>query len=164
MKKLVVILLSFVCLSFNYSHKYYVALTEIEHNGKSKSIQMIMNVFIDDIELAINTDYDVDLKLTTKNEAKNTDKLFYKYLNNHLVLKVNDELKNFKYIGKEYDGDIVFFYLEVENIEELKSIHIKNDMLVKYFPEQQNLIKVTVDDQRKSLFLNRKNDKGLLKF
>ena len=164
MRKILVILISFSLLSFTYLHKYYVALTEIEHNIKSKSIQMIMNVFIDDIELAINKDYDVDLRLTTKYELENTDSLFHQYLSNHLQIAVNHKSEEIKYIGKEYEGDIVYFYLEVDNVEKVNSIHIKNDLLVKYFPDQQNLVKVTIDKERKSLFLNRKDKEGLLKF
>ncbi|CAM1369524.1 DUF6702 family protein [Tenacibaculum xiamenense] len=164
MKKVIIILISFICFSYTSLHKYYIALTEIEHNEKNKSVEMIMNVFIDDIELAVNREYNANLNLATKFEAENADKLFYDYLNKHLKIKINEESKTFKFVGKEYDGDILYFYLEVENINNVHSIHVTNDMLVKYFPEQQNLIKATVKKERKSLFLSKTNDKGLLKF
>ncbi len=164
MKKVIIILISFICLSYTSFHKYYIALTEIEHNEKNKSVEMIMNVFIDDIELAVNKDYNTNLNLTTKFEAENADELFYDYLNKHLKIKINDHLKSFNFIGKEYDGEILYFYLEVENIDKVESIHVTNDVLVKYFPDQQNLIKATIKKERKSLFLTKTNDKGLLKF
>ena len=72
MKKLLILLIGISFLSFT-DHKYYLALTEIEHNTKSNSIQMIMNVFMDDIELAIEKDQGTNLKLTTKDEPKNVD-------------------------------------------------------------------------------------------
>ena len=163
MKKIILFLLAFSLLSFT-AHKYYIALTEIEYREDTHSIQMIMNVFMDDIEVAINSDYNVDLQLDTKNELKNADSYFLKYLKEHFKLIVNNNKVDYKFIGKEYDGNIVYFYLEVENISMPNSIQIENDILVKYFPEQQNLIKATVKNKRQSLFLSKKNDKGLLNF
>ncbi|WP_214983571.1 DUF6702 family protein [Tenacibaculum dicentrarchi] len=145
-------------------HKYYISLTEISYQEETKSVQMIMNVFMDDIETAINKDYNVDLQLTSNNELKNVDSLFVNYLTKNFKIKINKKQVTYNFIGKEYDGDIVYFYLETEHITSINTIEIENNMLVKYFPEQQNLIKASVKKERKSLFLDKKNIKGLLKF
>ncbi len=123
-----------------------------------------MNVFIDDIETAINKDYNVDLQLTTKRESKKVDDHFFNYLKEHFIVKINNQNVIYRFIGKEYDGDIVYFYLEIDNILSLKSIEIQNNVLIKHFSGQQNLIKASIKKERKSLFLDKKNDKGLLKF
>ncbi|MFT7898808.1 DUF6702 family protein [Tenacibaculum ascidiaceicola] len=163
MKKLFVLLLILPLLSFTL-HKYYVALTEIEYREDTQSVQMIMNVFMDDIELAINKDHNTNLKIATKNELKSIDDHFYKYLKTHFKVIINNEEKAYKFIGKEYDGNIVYFYLEIENVSLPKSIKIENDILVDHFPDQQNLIKASVKKERKSLFLSSDNYKGLLNF
>ncbi len=163
MKKLLIIFLVTPLLSFTI-HKYYVALTEIEYKEETKSLQMIMNVFMDDIELAINKSYNINLKIASKNEHKNIDAFFYNYLKEHFKITVNNKQINYSFVGKEYDGDIVFFYLEAENISLPKLIKINNTVLTKDFPDQQNLIKATVKGNRKSLFLSKNNDKGLLNF
>lgn len=160
------ILLLFLTLSLcSFSvHKYYVALTEINYNTKSKSVQMIMNVFVDDIELALNNDYNINAKLNTPQELKNINDYFNKYLSKHFKILINGELKPYNFIGKEYDGDIVFFYLEIENITNLKSIEIKNTVLTQYFSEQRNLVKIKAGNKRESFFLSKEKYKGLLKF
>ncbi|WGH76679.1 hypothetical protein P8625_05845 [Tenacibaculum tangerinum] len=163
MKKFFIFLFLFPLLSFTL-HKYYIALTEIEYIEDTQSVQMIMNVFMDDIETAINKEYHTDLRIATKNELATINDYFYTYLKKHFKVNINDEEKVYKFIGKEYDGNIVYFYLEIEGVSSPKSIKITNDILVKHFPEQQNLIKATVKKQRKSLFLSSDNDKGLLKF
>lgn len=163
MKKIFILLFILPLFSFSV-HKYYISLTEIEYKEKTQSVQMIMNVFIDDIENAINKDYKVDLQLTTKDELKKVDELFFNYLQKHFKVKINDTNVTYRFIGKEYEGDIVYFYLEIENITNIKTIEIQNDVLVNHFPEQQNLIKTAIKKERKSLFLDKKNDKGLLKF
>ncbi len=165
MKKVYFLLtLFFLFTSHSKAHKYYVALTEIEFREKHQSIQMIMNVFIDDLELAINKDYNINLNLSTKKEDVKSDTYLYEYLKKHFKISINDVYKTYNFIGKEYEGNIVYFYLEIDNIQSVKTIKITNDLLINYFPDQQNLIKVKVNSQSKSLFLNKKNDKGLLNF
>lgn len=151
-------------LSFKNDHKYYIALTEIEYVEKKKNIQMIMNVFLDDFETAVNKEYNIDLQLNTTNELQNSDRYFIKYLKENFTIWINETAANYTFVGKEYEGDILYFYLELQNIEEVRSITVKNTMLVKQFPEQQNLVKAIVNAKRKSLFLDRSTDKGLLKF
>ncbi|REH47448.1 hypothetical protein C7448_10669 [Tenacibaculum gallaicum] len=163
MKKLFVLLLVLPLLSFTL-HKYYVALTEIEYREDTQSVQMIMNVFMDDIELAINKDYNTNLQIATKNELPSINEYYYKYLKTHFKVTINNKEAVYKFIGKEYDGNIVYFYLEIEDVSLPKSIKIENDILVDHFPDQQNLIKATVKKERKSLFLSSDNDKGLLNF
>ena len=164
MKKILIICTALLLFSFSAVHKYYLALTEIEYNTKNQSLEFIMSVFIDDIEDTINKDFNIDAQLWSNNEPKDIDKYFKQYLNSHFKVKVNDKAQAYNYIGKEYDGNTIYFYLEIENIPEINSIEIQNNMLVDYFPEQQNLIKVKVNNERKSLFLSKKENSGLLNF
>ncbi len=163
MKKILILFVGISLLSFT-EHKYYLALTEIEHNTKSNSIQMIMNVFMDDIELAINKEQGVDLKLTTKDEPKNVDEYFFNYLKDNFVVSVNNKKVSYNFIGKEYEDNIIYFYLEIDNVYKINSIEIENNVLISHFPEQQNLIKAKINNTKKSLFLTRENNKGLLNY
>jgi len=119
---------------------------------------------MDDIELALNKDYNIDLQLTTKKELENNDIYFEKYLKSKLSFKVNDIAANFNYIGKEYEGDLVYFYLEIEKINQVKSIDIDNKILIKHFPEQQNLIKSKVGSKNKSILLTKENHQNKFKY
>lgn len=150
-------------LSFS-THKYYLSLTQIEYKSESKSIQIIINVFMDDIETALNKENTIDLQLTTKKELKNNDIYFEHYLKKNLQFKIDAISKSFNYLGKEYDGDLIYFYLEIEHIENVQTIEVTNKILTDYFPEQENLIKSKVDKKHKSVLLTKENDKGLLKF
>lgn len=123
-----------------------------------------MNVFMDDIEVALNKDYDIDLQLTTKKELKNNDVYFESYLKEKLLFKVDGKAKKFNYIGKEYEGDLVYFYLEIENINQLETIYVTNNILTKHFPEQQNLVKAKVGKKNKSVLLTKDDNITTLKF
>lgn len=163
LKKTYLLLFIIPLLSFSV-HKYYLSLTQINYNKETKSIQIIINVFMDDIETALNKDYNIDLQLTTKKELKNNDVYFERYLKEKLFFKIDNLKKEFNYIGKEYDGDLVYFYLEIENINQLKTINITNNVLINHFPEQQNLIKSKVNKKHKSILLTKDENSGILKY
>jgi hypothetical protein len=157
------LLLLFIIPLFAFStHRYYLSLTQIKFKGESKSVQIIINVFIDDIELVLNKDYNIDLQLTTKKELPNNDVYFEKYLRDKLQFTIDGTQKKFNYIGKEYENDLVYFYLEIENINQVKTIKINNKILIKHFPEQQNLIKSNVGKKNKSILLNNEETSGIL--
>ena len=131
MKKIAILFLLFT-LAFS-SHKYYLSLTQIEYNKDQDSLEVIINVFMDDIEFAINKEYSVDLRLTTKQELEDVDSYFQKYLRKNLRFLVNKELVNYNFIGKEYEGDLVYFYLEVNVSDSPVSLEVYNTILVTYF-------------------------------
>jgi len=97
-KKYFLLLLIIPLLSFS-AHKYYLSLTQINYKEASKSVQIIINVFMDDIETALNKDHSIDLQLSTKKELKNNDIYFENYLRNALQFKINNISRAFHYVG-----------------------------------------------------------------
>ena len=81
-----------------------------------------------------------------------------------LHLKINDISREFNYLGKEYDGDLVYFYLEIENINDINTLEVVNTLLISNFPKQENLLKTKIHNKHQSLLLTAKKTIGLLKF
>ena len=162
MKKFVCIFLLFT-LAFT-SHKYYLSLTQVEYNKEQNRLEVIINVFMDDIEIAINKEYDVDLRLTTKQELEDVDIYFKKYLLKNLSFLVNDKPVEYSFIGKEYEGDLVYFYIESSVIEDPSALQVNNTILFDYFEQQQNVIKFKNGSKRQSKILSKNNNKALLNF
>ena len=162
-KKYFTILLLIPLLAFSV-HKYYISLCEIEYVEEQRSLQITLGMFIDDIEFTLNKNHNSTLNIATKQEADSIDTLFENYLNKHFKISINNKPQYYNYIGKEYDDDIVRFYMEITNIQELKSIEVTNTSLFRDFKEQQNIIKIKANNTHKTFYLNRKNDKGLLNF
>ena len=162
MKKFVCIFLLFT-LAFT-SHKYYLSLTQVEYNKEQNRLEVIINVFMDDIEIAVNKEYDVDLRLTTKQELEDVDIYFKKYLLKNLSFLVNDKPVEYSFIGKEYEGDLVYFYIESSVIEDPSVLQVNNTILFYYFEQQQNVIKFKNGSKRQSKILSKNNNKALLNF
>lgn len=145
-------------------HKFYVSVTEIEYVKEKKSVQIISRIFIDDLEKALCLRYDEQITLATSTESKDVSVYMERYLKDKIDIKINGKPVNFKFIGKEYDNDIVFCYLEIIDIHEIKSFEISNQLLFDTYDEQQNIVKLKINNQNKSIILMSQNDKGLLNF
>ena len=71
---------------------------------------------------------------------------------------------NFIFIGKEYDIDIIQCYIEIQNVKQVNSIEITNEVLFDLFEDQQNMIKTKINSKQKSFLLNQNNKIAVLNF
>lgn len=145
-------------------HKHYISLTKIDFIKEKETVQVTMKFFIDDIEKALENRHGEKLELTTKDEHPSTDQFLERYIHQKFKVWINEEAKNFTFIGKEYEDDEVFMYLEFENIPNIERIEVENTMLFEAFEEQQNYLKLNVNDIRKTFILLKANPKDGLNF
>ncbi|MEJ0031294.1 MAG: DUF6702 family protein [Bacteroidota bacterium] len=73
-------------------HPIHLSITEIEHNEKSKALQVTMRIFIDDLELSIRKKVkDEELDLLEPGKGRTTDNLIKEYLSETVRMKVRQE-------------------------------------------------------------------------
>ena len=162
--KILVLAIAFPLLSFTSMHKYYVSVTEVEYVKEQKSVQIITRIFIDDFEKLLRERYDKDITLAIENEKTTVDYYTEKYLKDKFKININEQEVEFKFLGKEYEEDIMVNYLEIENVEDISSIHVVNRILFDVFPDQQNIVRFKINTKNKSFLLTKENDKGVLIF
>ncbi len=144
-------------------HKHYISLTKVDYVKEKKTVQITMKFFLDDIELALENRMEQPMELATKDENKLADKFLETYVRQKFKIWINEKEMSYSYLGKEYDNNEIFFYLELENIDEINSIAIENSMLFETFEEQQNYIKLTIESVQKTFILVKANVKEMLK-
>lgn len=145
-------------------HKEYYSLTKIDYNQKENSVQITMRLFTNDIELALNKQHQKTLEIGTSIESSETDALLLSYLNQKFRIAINGKDAPYQYLGKEFEKNEMFVYLEIPNIESIVTIEVFASMLIEEFSEQENIVKLHINKQNKSLILTRRNNKALLKF
>ncbi len=145
-------------------HKYYISMTKIKYVQEERSVQVTMRFFIDDLEKTLNNRFKKEFNLATKEELKEADKFLNLYIHQKFGVVINKQKVEYTYLGKEYENDVVFLYMEGVDIDDISSIEVKNSMLMESFEEQQNYIKLFMNDQVKTMVLTRPNDKEMLKF
>ncbi len=163
MKKYYFLLLLLPMLAFQ-THKYYLSLTKVAYIKESKSVQITARIFIDDLETALDKKYNKSFELATKEEFKDTDTFIDTYISSLLKITINDKLIPFNYLGKKYETDVIYIFAEIENIDNIKSIGIQNRVLLDEFSEQQNIIKLNINDKKKSFILTNDSDKDFLAY
>ncbi len=166
MKKYKILFLAIVfpLLSFTALHKYYVSVTEVEYVKEQKAVQITSRIFIDDFEKMLRERYDKDITLAIDDEKSTVNFYTKKYLKEKLKIMINEQEVEFKFLGKEYEDDIMISYLEIENIDEISSIKVANQVLFDVFPDQQNIVRFKINSKNKSFLLTKESDKGMLKF
>lgn len=166
--KLLPILIVFLSLPFLISntnnHEYYVSVTEVEYAKDEQALQIISQIFIDDFETLLRKRYDEHLTLDIEGESDKVDTYMSRYLTDKLKIIVNGDIVNFKFIGKEYKEDITYCYLEIENVSNIKSVEITNQILFDVFSDQQNIVRLKLLGKNKSFLLVPQNDTCVLKF
>jgi len=158
------LIMSLVMFSFTTFHKFYVSVTQIEYVEEKESLQIITRIFIDDIEDLLQTRYDKTIILGPKKDSKMIDLYLEKYFNQKFKVKVNGKSLTYNFLGKKYEEDLMICFIEIENLKGLKSIEVTNELLMDMFEEQQNIVHVKKDEDRKSLILEKGKDTGMLKF
>ncbi len=162
--KFLIIIFIIPLFAFTSMHKYYISVTQINYVKEKESVQIISRLFIDDFENALKTNYDENILLAEKDEAKIIDIYMQRYLQDKIKLRINNKAVTFNFIGKEYEGDIVRCYLEVEHVKSIESFSITNSVLFDLQKDQQNIVKTNINSNNKSVILTYDNPNALLKF
>ncbi|NQY29745.1 MAG: peptidase E [Flavobacteriaceae bacterium] len=145
--------------SFMSFHKYYVSVTDIEYAAEAKSLQVISRLFVDDMEKVLQERYNDSIKI----EDKLVDTYIEKYYSKKLLISIDNELKQFNFIGKEIEDDMVHCYFEIENISNIETISVTNKLLFDVFDSQQNITHLKINNKKKSFLFIKDNASGLLK-
>jgi hypothetical protein len=144
-------------------HKHYISLTKVDYIKEKKVVQITMKFFLDDIELALENRMQQPMELATKNENKLAGKYLETYVRQKFKIWINNKEMVYTYLGKEYEDNEVFFYLELKNIDHINSIEVENSLLFETFEEQQNYVKLNLENVQKTFILVKANAKEMLK-
>ena len=162
--KLLIILFVLPLFAFTAVHKYYISVTQINYIEESKAVQITSRIFIDDFESLLRERYDENITLAGDDELETANTYIEKYLTEKLEIIINSKKAKLSFIGKEYDVDIMKCYLEIEGVNSIESIEIKNKVLFDLYSDQQNIVKTKINSKQKSFILISQKDKAVLNF
>lgn len=152
----------YILLFLSQAHDFHMSKTQIHYKSDQESLQFTVHLFIDDLTLAIESEFEVDsLQLFEKNEHLESDSLIGAYIHKHLIVYVDSEIVKPIYIGKEINGEELEgmrCYLEVENQKAFQNIEISNGLLLNTFSDQRNILSFLVDKKSKAHHLLDKSD------
>lgn len=145
-------------------HEEYYSLTNIQYKEKEKSLQITMRLFVDDLENALKKNYGKNFELNTDREIKEANSFIEKYIKTKFQISIEGKMLNYVFIGKEYEKDSIYIYLEIKNLAIFKTMQIQNATLIDTFPTQENIVKIKAFGIYKSLILNKNYETGNISF
>jgi hypothetical protein len=150
---------------FGLVHPLHVSVADIVYDEKEKELEIVMRIFIDDLELSIrNQTKKQELNLLAPNGGETTDELVSAYLKEHLIISLDSKLQNTKYLGYEIEDLALVCYIQVSNVKKWSNIEVRNDIIMETHDDQSNLVHVTVKGKVLSMRLTKGKPVGKLTF
>lgn len=140
----------------SFLHPMHVSVTEIEFDEKDKALEIMMRVFIDDLELSIkNKLRQPELDLLQPKNGKTIDEMTGDYIRSNFKISLDGKPQVVNYLGHEREDDAFIFYIEVGKVKKFKTIQVQNTVITETYDDQNNLINITVKETVRSLRLTR---------
>lgn len=157
MKKILVLVHLFLfCGLVVNAHPFYVSICQVDYNAKNHTLEISLKTFADDLLLALKEQGATKIYLGEERENPKTDELIFNYIKSQLKFRINNRDVKYSFIGKEMDSDVVWTYLEIENIAEFNKIEVECKLLTEIFESQNNIIQVNRNGEIKNLLLTKK--------
>lgn len=143
----------FILLSSSM-HDFYTSITKVEYNAGTKSLKFASKLNADHLQKALGKNTDSpDFNTAVKN-----------YVLKNITVAVNDAPVKVSFSAQNRDGDVVWVYFEVNGIDKIDNIAVKNTLLIEQFPSQQNFVNLLINGQKKSFVCKKGNETGKVSF
>ncbi len=162
--KLLIIPIVLVLICGFSIHKFYIGVFQVDYFKEKKSIQITARLFIDDLEKALQTKYNKHFYVTTKDEIGNTNKYIEEYIKERFLVKLNNKNQTLTLLTKEQEDNIIICYLKIPFSEKIKTLELTNTILTDIFSEQQNLVHLNNNGNKKTLLFTNTNNYQKINF
>ncbi len=150
---------------FFFLHPIHISVTEINFSEKDKALQVTSRIFIDDLELAIRAQRnEPELDLIEPKNGLNTENMVKEYVTRHVFVKLDGKLQKLNFLGMEREDPALICYIEIENVKKLKTIEVRNDIIMEIHDDQSSIVHVTYKGPVKSMRLMRATPVGTITF
>ncbi len=163
-KYLITVLFVLIGYSPVFAHPFYVSICQINFNRENSSLEISLKIFADDLAKGLENNGHPRLYIGEDQEDTKTNTYLFEYLKKELSFAVNGKPAEYRFIGKETEDAVVWSYLEIQNVNELKSLQADCTLLTDLFATQSTIIQIEKDKTIKNLLLNRQETSGIVTF
>lgn len=137
------ILMAINYLSGIWLHDFHISVADIAYDEQNKAVEIAVRIFVDDLEEGLivwSGDQKVDVINPKDQVAFNG--LLKKYVLENFMVAVNEKTTEMRYLGAEIEDNLMYCYIEIESVKKLKSIEVKNTILMDLYSDQVGLVHV----------------------
>ena len=137
-------------------HKFYLSVTQMEFDPENNRITAISKVFVDDLEETLRQRYDVQLALGTDREDAMASYYIARYVEQKLIVEMNNEPLRFNFAGFTYQNDQIILLSEFNLVpSDDYEIKVTNALIADAYSEQQNLVHFRMNQKKQSEVLTK---------
>ena len=141
-------------------HDFHVTHTTIYYNADKESLEITINVAIEDLERALEEQTAKKINIGTNTESESVDQLIDVYFRQRLTLAPNNHLTHYEWVGKEVSQDLHNLYIYFEILEcnqngTIESLLVENSIFTDIIPDQSNIVLVEFGDKSHNLTFSR---------
>ncbi len=150
MRLLLFVLVCLVSAGFGF-HKFYISKTIIEYNARTQLFEITTKLFTDDLDNALSQLAGREIGLGTSQEDPEANRFLEDYMKRHFSLVMDGVQTEWRWVGKETDNDLTYCYMEIYRTPVFSSLKVQNDLLVSQFPDQQNIVDLSMSGSTQTL-------------
>lgn len=136
------LLMSFVMSDF------YSSLTTMDYDNNSKSLT---------IKTKLNTKHLSDALKINPNTA-GFEASVKQYIGKNLGVHINGTQQSLTFNGYQVSEDAVWITAKINDVSDIKTLKIKNSILLEFYPRQVNLVNIAYKGTQKNMTLLRGKD------
>ena len=139
------LILAFIFPVFGMCHDFNMTHTTLVYNKSKESIEVTVNLVIEDLERALEEQGARNIGIGTLVESDVADELIGRYLNQRLKISLNNQSKEFIWVGKEVSDDLqeLYIYFEVANFNKNGKntmLTVENSVFTELLSDQVNIV------------------------
>ena len=142
-------------------------MCSISHAPDQHTLQVTLKVFADDLEEALNQQQAANLPyvdVLNPTEPEVLEVIIQQYLEKRLTITVDGQVVTPIYLGYEREDLALWCYFEVSDVDQLKTITVRNTVLVETFSDQTNIVHIQYNGTTKSMKLAKDQLQNQLTF
>jgi hypothetical protein len=137
------------------THAFHTSIAQIKYDAKSKILEVSLRVFTDDLETALSKENNGKVKL---DDTSHADRLIESYLKKQFgFINQKGERKVMNFIGKEFEVDATWLYVEIPCQESPNGLTIHDALLTEVFDDQVNMVNLTYLSTKKTYLFKADN-------
>lgn len=145
-------------------HAFHVAVCEIEFDDNSRQLEITHRIFLDDLELALTEWSSERVDVLNPTDSKKLDEMIGKYISEKTVYTLNGKTVSANYLGSEKEESVMYCYQVITDVKKVKSLKVRNTLLMETYDDQKNIVHIECGDQMKSLKLSDSETWGEVTF
>ncbi len=129
-------------------HDFHSSLAEIHYNAASKSLEVSLRVFSDDLNAALTKASRRPIRV---DQTTATDALIKQYLDKHFAFaNAKNTRQPAVWVGKEIAVDVTWLYFEIPLTENLNGMRFENSLLCELYEDQVNIVNLNYQKQKRT--------------